>query len=44
LLRGASDIVFKNEFLKIISEDNLRFFNFEHFVACVELDKKYNLK
>lgn len=44
LLRGSSNIVFKNELLKHLIDGKLRIINYDHFIACIELDKKYNLK
>ena len=44
LLRGSKNIVFKNDFLKLFEEGKLKLISFDHLVACVELDKKYNLK
>jgi len=44
LLRGASCCIFKSEFLKLIAENKIRLKNYDHFIECIELDKKYNLK
>jgi hypothetical protein len=44
ILRGASGIVIKNELLNYISDGKLRISHYDHFLNCIELDKKYNLK
>ena len=44
LLRGSNDIVFKSELLVFFREGKLQLIDFDHLIACVELDKKFNLK
>jgi hypothetical protein len=44
LLRGGKGVVFKTELLKLIEEKRINLKLDEHLSACIELDKKYNMK
>lgn len=44
LSRGPNNIVFKNEFIRLIKENKIKINDYNHLIESIELDKKYNIQ